>query len=384
MSDYKNYFEEVIGYEHIKKELCQVVDMYSNPDKYKRLGVELVHSIVLKGKLGIGKNTLAKCVANAMDAPVHIIRKDRASAQIIEQVDKLLEEIKECSPAIIWLQDLDRFADEEKYHIYPEEVAAICKCIGVARRYNVLVIATFNTQEDDEETQDYTRFGSFDKEFEIEFPTGQYVPKIITSYLNSKSLGTEIDVVECSRIMKITGCEELRKIVNEAGANAAYEDRTCISQKDMMNAYLKVHYDMFCNDRNAVNEANMRLRALHEAGHAVVTECINPGSVNFVTIYNNKSGNGMGGVSSAEGPRPDGKRFLEEEIMVALGGKAAVEVVLGISDAGSNRDMYKCFDLATKVVDDLTTYSFYSWVLDENTANEVQSVRHISAATVVS
>jgi cell division protease FtsH len=71
----------------------------------------------------------------------------------------------------------------------------------------------------------------------------------------------------------------------------------------------------------------------------------------------------------------------ENEILIALGGKAASEIVLGEVDMGCNKDMNNAYDLMRTLLDDVTAYDFGSWCHGNETSRNVFD--HLDSATSV-
>ena len=98
--------------------------------------------------------------------------------------------------------------------------------------------------------------------------------------------------------------------------------------------------------------------AVHESGHAVISEILEPGSVNLISIcgYSNNSG----GITSVR--KPDDYNFSvvakENEIIRSLGGKAATEMIYGTFDLGCIDDLQRALDLVTTFVDNYCAYGF--------------------------
>ena len=98
--------------------------------------------------------------------------------------------------------------------------------------------------------------------------------------------------------------------------------------------------------------------ALHEAGHTVIAELLNPGSVNLVSICRH-TGTTKGAISLK---KPDdfnlSKKQMENRVIELLGGKAATEIIHGVVDTGCAEDLDKAYIQITRFVKRLCTYGF--------------------------
>ena len=361
--------DKVIGYEHVKRELYRIIDMFHNPEKYKALGVKIPKGVVLSGEPGIGKTLMAKSFMKESGRKEFIIRKDRPDGDFVEHIRKTFDEAAENAPAILLLDDMDKFANDDRYHRNSEEYVTVQTCIDAIKDKDVFVIATCN--DTDNLPGSLLRSGRFDKSFEMEFPKGEDAEKIISFYLEGKMVSDDIDVKEIARFCEGHSCADLETIVNEAGIYAGYDNRERMDQNDLKRSCLRMIYHT-PEETVPVDEKLLRLRAVHEAGHAVLAEVEDTGSVSFVTISMNESGQCGGMVLRKESPVL-GSTFggWETKIMVALAGKAATEIVLGEVDMGSNSDLHKAYSFMRRLLDDRAAYDFQSWCHGEETSGRI-------------
>ena len=117
-------FEKVIGYETIKSELMQICDMLKNKALYSNLGAKLPNGVLLYGDPGLGKTLLAKCFIVECGLETFTIRKNK-SENFIEFITETFKMAKEKAPSIIFLDDMDKFANEDNEHKDADEYVAI-------------------------------------------------------------------------------------------------------------------------------------------------------------------------------------------------------------------------------------------------------------------
>ena len=139
--------------------------------------------------------------------------------------------------------------------------------------------------------------------------------------------------------------------------------------KDMIKAILRIIFkapESFEEDARA-----LPLVACHEAGHALVAELLEPGSVNLVTALNHDSF--AAGVASIH--RDElyfySKQMMETRVMYLLAGKAATEICYGVVDTGANSDLTRAFDIVHRFVDDYCSYGFNKFVFSSSPSDEV-------------
>ena len=136
--------DNVIGYEGIKTELNRIIDMIRNPAKYRELGVSAPKGILLEGEPGIGKTLMAKSFIMDSGLKSYVIRKDRPDGEFVDYMRETFNKAAEEAPSIILLDDLDKFANEDKTRLDAEEYVAVQACIDNVKELDVFVIATSN------------------------------------------------------------------------------------------------------------------------------------------------------------------------------------------------------------------------------------------------
>ena len=133
--------DRVIGYESIKQELYRIIDIVRNPEKYKKLGVSVPKGILLSGDPGIGKTLMAKCFIKETGLKVFIIRKDKPDGDFVDYIRETFEKAAKEAPSIVFLDDLDKFANEDRMHLDAEEYVAVQTCIDECKNQAVFVVA---------------------------------------------------------------------------------------------------------------------------------------------------------------------------------------------------------------------------------------------------
>ena len=139
-----NAFDKVIGYDAIKKVLAQIIDMVQNKDKYTALGASIPHGVLMYGKPGMGKTLMAKCFISASGLTAYTVRRNKGSNEFVEKITETFRKAKETAPCIVFLDDIDKFANEDDNHRDAEEYVAVQAGIDDITDSQVLVIATAN------------------------------------------------------------------------------------------------------------------------------------------------------------------------------------------------------------------------------------------------
>ena len=286
--------DKVIGYQSIKEELYRILDILNNPDKYKKMGATEPKGLMLIGDPGIGKSLLAECFIEEAGRKCFTIRKTRPDGEFINLIKQTFDEAKKSTPSIIYIDDLDRFENNDKEKVNGEAYIAIQALIDEIKDYNVYAIATVN----DEMLLPVSlvRDGRFDKKIYMRAPRGEDAVNIVKHYLKDFSYVGDVDVNFIAKILDGRSCATLKNVINEAGIRAGYKNKEKIDMDDILSASLRVIFEA-PESLNDVDYKHIRTIACHEAGHAVIKEVLEPGAVNIVTVL--KHDGDVGGITSS-------------------------------------------------------------------------------------
>ena len=368
-------FDKIIGYKNIKIELERICDIMVNSEKYRKLGVNTPRGLLIHGDPGLGKTLMAKCLIAESGRPVFTCRKDKPDGDFVKEIKKIFEEAKENAPSIVFLDDMDKFANEDEHHRNAEEFITVQSCIDDCKGAEVFALATANDL--DNLPKSLLRAGRFDKSIEVEAPKGEDAAKIIGYYLSQKKFVADIASDEIARILYGVSCAELETVINEAGVYAGYDNKSVIELDDILRAAMRVIFDAPEN-LTVVDENDLLAIAYHEAGHAVIAEVLEPGSVSIVSVLSH-SGR-TGGVTSYYQQNEKyflHKKYMENRVLSLLGGKAATEIVYGEVDTGANNDLHRAFDIVERFVDNYCSTGFDCFE-SRSSSNDLRARRDVN------
>ena len=323
----KNAFDRVIGYEKIKEELMQVCDMMQNKEIYARMGAKCPRGILLFGVPGVGKSMMAETFLQVCGMKAYILRHNRADGDFIDEIRRTFEEAADNAPAVILLDDMDKFAAEEKSN---EELVAVQACIDTVKDKEVLVIATANALGDVPES--LLRAGRFDRKIRMECPRGEDTVQIIKHYMEKKTFVKDANHEDISKMLYGSSCAELETVLNEAAIQAAFERKECIYMEHLVKATLRKTYGLQNNCERLSPEKREEI-AYHEAGHAVIADVLDPDSVGLLSLAAEQGCIGGFMLRCKEYER------RAHRILVAFGGKAAAELQFGKIASGTYGDL---------------------------------------------
>ena len=365
----KNYFKNFIGYDNTKKTLERVIDVIENQDKYKKLGSVIPHGLFLYGLPGLGKSTLAMDIINSVNRKAYIIRKNRSNGDFIKYMNEVFEDAKKNQPSIIFLDDIDKFA-EDNDTCNNEEFVAVQSFIDDIKRDDIFVIATANDKS--VLPKSLLRSGRFDIKIKFGYPTYEDSLEILKYYLNNKKIDNSVNIKNISHILSNCSCADLEKVCNQAGLYAGFKNKDTIGMDEILRASLELQYNTNIEDDDVKDEYALNV-AYHEAGHAIVGEILQPKSVAFVTIAKNNS-NTRGITKYCNNDYYfDDISFMENKVITLLAGKAATDIVYKKCDTGVNSDMHRAYDVVERFVDNYCMFGFDSWI--RNTEEQSEKVK---------
>ena len=372
----KNYFESIIGYKSVKKELERIIDQLAHPEKYAVFGISEPHGLLLHGVPGVGKSTLAQCVLEASQRNIFVCCKDIGSSDFVAEITKTFEDATNAAPSIILLEDMDKFANVDERRKDAAEFVTIQACIDKVKDKQVFVVATVNNMK--KLPDSLIRAGRFDIVIEMKCPTGKDAEELILHYLSKKSFVGDLDVKLISRLLQGCSCAELETIINQAATYAAFENKCLVEMEHMIKAILRTRFN--ASEVIEPDEKALPVIACHEAGHALIAELLEPGSVNLITVLSHDSS--TGGLTSVH--RDECyycfKELLDNKVMHLLAGKAATEICYQSLDMGATSDLRTAFDIVGRFVEIYCSNGFDQSPFRGNPSNELLSRRDVQIA----
>jgi cell division protease FtsH len=354
-------FADVAGIDEAKAELTEVVDFLRHPDKYRRLGGRIPHGVLLSGLPGTGKTLLARAVAGEADVPFFSMAASEFVEAIVgvgaSRVRDLFTQAKEAAPAIVFIDELDAIGrsrtsgvagfsggNDEREQTLNQ---ILTEMDGFDSSTGVIVIGA--TNRPDVLDQALLRPGRFDRRIAVQPPDRGGREAILGVHTRGVPLDPDVDLGRIAATTPGMVGADLANLVNEAALLAARRNHELVSESDFADALERI---VLGAERQVMMTAEDRRRtAYHEAGHAIVgmlTEGADP--VRKVSII--PRGVALGVTFAA--PESDRYNYREPEveakIKVALGGRAAEEVVFGETSTGAESDIQQLTEIARQMV----------------------------------
>ncbi len=352
-------FDQVAGADEEKEELQEIVEFLRDPDKYLQLGAHIPKGVLLVGPPGTGKTLLAKSVAGEADvAFLSISGSDFVEMYVgvgASRVRDLFEQAKKQSPAIVFIDEIDAVGRQRGSGLgggHDEREQTLNQLLvemdGFTANSGVVVLAATNRVDILDPA--LLRPGRFDRQVYVGLPDIKGREEILKVHARNKPLAEDVDLAEIARgTAGFTGAD-LENLLNEAALLSGRRNEPVIRQKTIQESIIKVIAGPEKHSR-VIPEQERKLTAFHEAGHAVVMHDL-PGQdpVHQITIVPRGQVGGMT-ISLPEEDRSYlSKRYMEDEIVALLGGRAAEELMLGDISTGASNDLQRATTIARKMV----------------------------------
>ena len=333
-------WDNIIGYVPEKKELQDLCDVLTHRELYAEYGAVPPRGLLLYGEPGVGKTLMAKTLITASKLPVFICRKDLPNGEFVKAIRKVFTDAAENAPSIVFLDDMDKFAEGDEKHHDKEEYVTVQSCIDEAPR-DVFVLATANDIEN--LPQSLLREGRFDRRMEVKTPPLSDATAIIRHYLMNKPHTEELDPEELAMLLQNDSCAALETLLNEAAIRACRAREKTITRRCFLETYLqqehKVPASELAQDRSAeLSDPNSphAWKVCHEAGHVVVGDLLFPGSVTIAVATES-----CGAVMRRQPEKANAVTWNKSRVVSALAAKAAVELCYGETPDGCRSDLMK-------------------------------------------
>ena len=357
--DKKVTFDDVAGADEEKEELQEVVEFLKDPQRFLDLGARIPKGVLLVGPPGTGKTLLAKAVAGEAGVGfLSISGSDFVELYVgvgASRVRDLFDQAKKTSPAIVFIDEIDAVGRQRGTGVgggHDEREQTLNQLLvemdGFTANEGVVVLAATNRA--DVLDPALLRPGRFDRQIYVGLPDIKGREDILKVHPKGKPLSEDVDLRKLARgTAGFTGAD-LENLINEAALLAARKDQRFIAMDDLKQAEIKVIAGPEKRSR-VIPQHERELTAYHEAGHAVVMHVLpDHDPVSQISIVPRGQAGGMT-ISLPEEDRAYlSKRYMEDQIVALLGGRAAEKLCLGDISTGASNDIQRASAIARKMV----------------------------------
>ena len=341
-------FADVAGEDEAKESLTEIVDFLHNPQKYVQIGAKLPKGALLVGPPGTGKTLLARAVAGEAKVPFFSLSGSDFVEMFVgvgaSRVRDLFKTAQQNAPCIIFIDEIDAIGKtrDTRYGGNDEREQTLNQLLsemdGFDASKGVLVMAATNRPEILDKA--LLRPGRFDRRVIVDKPDLKGRIAILKVHAKDVRRDDSVDLEAIALATSGAVGSDLANMINEAAITAVKRGSQVVSQKDLLEAVEVVLVGKEKKDR-VMNQKERRIVSYHEVGHALISALQKDSEpVQKITIVPRTMG-ALGYVmqTPAEEKFLNSKEEILNMVVMALGGRAAEELVFNSVTTGASNDI---------------------------------------------
>jgi len=352
-------FEDVAGYAEVKKEIREVVDFLTEPEKFAEIGARVPKGVLLVGPPGTGKTLIARAVAGEAGVPFLSVTGSDFMEMFVgvgaSRVRDLFQSARKMGRAIIFIDELDsigrkRGAGLGGGHDEREQTLnqMLSEMDGFEDTQGIVMLAA--TNRPDILDPALLRPGRFDRQVVVPLPELEDRLQILEVHTKGKQVGDNVDLGVVARGTPGMSGADLASLVNEAALTAVRSGEDSIQANHFEEARDRTIMGLK-RESMAMTDAEKEMTAYHEAGHALCAAVLpNADPVHKVTIIPRGMSLGVTMMLPEEERYSDNQDHLEDRLAVKMGGRVAEDLVFGVLSNGAGHDLVTATELARKMV----------------------------------
>ncbi|MEM9805391.1 MAG: ATP-dependent zinc metalloprotease FtsH [Cyanobacteria bacterium P01_D01_bin.56] len=357
-------FDDVAGIEEAKEELQEVVTFLKNPEKFTAIGARIPKGVLLVGQPGTGKTLLAKAIAGEAGVPFFSISGSEFVEMFVgvgaSRVRDLFKKAKENSPCIVFIDEIDAVGRQRGAGIgggNDEREQTLNQLLtemdGFEGNSGIIVIAA--TNRPDVLDAALLRPGRFDRQITVDLPSYKGRLGILEVHARDKKIEEDVNLEAIARRTPGFSGAQLANLLNEAAILTARRRKDAVTMEEIDDAIDRLTIGLTLTP--LLDSKKKRLIAYHEVGHALVSTMLTHSDPLAKVTIIPRSG-GVGGFASylpKEDRVDDGLisyAELIDRITMALGGRAAEEIVFGTDEVtqGAANDIQQVTNIARQMI----------------------------------
>lgn len=351
-------FDDVAGVDEAKQELHEVVEFLNSREKFQSLGARIPKGVLLVGPPGTGKTLLARAVAGEAGVPFFSISGSEFVEMFVgvgaSRVRDLFDQAKRHTPCIVFVDEIDavgrqRGAGLGGSHDEREQTLnqILTEMDGFDTNTNVILLAA--TNRPDILDPALLRPGRFDRRVVLDRPDQNGRVAILKVHSKDKPMGKSVDLeVLAKQTVGFSGAD-LANLINEAAILAARRNKKAVEMVELEESIDKV---LLGPERKShrMSPKEKEITAYHEAGHALVAHMLpNVEPVRKISIIPRGISGGYTKVLS-EDREYMMRSYIKEMLAMALGGRAAEEIIFNEITTGAQMDIKQATTWARRMV----------------------------------
>ena len=350
ITDTKVTFDDVAGNDEAKEELKEVIRFLNDPDQFGKLGAGVPKGVLLGGPPGTGKTLLAKAVAGEAGTPFLKV----SGSQFVEllvgvgaaRVRELFDKARSLQPSIIFIDEIDSIArarstnssmgggNDEREQTLNQ---ILTEMDGFEVDSGIVVIAASNRIDILDPA--IKRAGRFDRQITINNPNLKERQDILKVHARGKKLDPSISLTQIAqRTIGFSGAD-LANVLNEAAILATRRRNQFITMDEINLSIDRLVIGL--EGKQVLRVKSRQLTAFHEMGHAFAGSLINEeDGIEKLTLV--PRGDTQGTTWTIPSPSQyNSRNIFVNQVLVAIGGRAAEEILNGTSECtvGAQMDL---------------------------------------------
>ena len=359
-SKIKLTFRDVAGLEEAKEEVKEIVEFLKNPKKFTKLGGKIPKGALLVGSPGTGKTLLAKAVAGEANVPFYSLSGSDFVEMFVgvgaARVRDLFKKAKEKAPCIVFIDEIDAIGRSRGRGQMPGSNderentlnSLLVEMDGFSTDSGVIILAA--TNRPDVLDSALLRPGRFDRQISIDKPDLRGREEIFKVHVRNLKLGNKVNVKNLAAQTPGFAGAEIANVCNESALIAARKNKNSIEMEDFQDAIDRVIGGLEKKNK-IISPEEKKIVAYHEAGHAVAgwyLEHADP-LVKVSIVPRGIAALGYAQYLPKEQFLYQTDQLLDEMCM-ALGGRAAEEIIFGKISTGALSDLERITKMAYSIV----------------------------------
>ena len=353
-------FHDVAGLEEAKEEVKEIVEFLKTPKKFTKLGGKIPKGALLVGAPGTGKTLLAKAVAGEAAVPFYSLSGSDFVEMFVgvgaARVRDLFKKAKEKAPCIVFIDEIDAIGRSRGRGQMPGSNderentlnSLLVEMDGFSTDSGVIILAA--TNRPDVLDSALLRPGRFDRQITIDKPDLIGREAIFKVHVRGLTLNEDVNLKNLAAQTPGFAGAEIANVCNESALIAARKNKKTIEMDDFQDAIDRVIGGLEKKNK-IISPEEKKIVAYHEAGHAIAgwyLEHADP-LVKVSIVPRGIAALGYAQYLPKEQFLYQTNQLLDEMCM-ALGGRAAEEIIFGKISTGALNDLERITKMAYSIV----------------------------------